>query len=87
MFGAAVPSPTPAIGPADALGRVVYLQWVLGVQLVICLALGLVVARRTGRPLLECLLAGFLAGAAPLAGYVVMLAAWRWLPRVDRPRS
>jgi hypothetical protein len=78
--------PPLGIGIGHVIARTLYLQWLLGIQLAVCLVLGLLVARRTGRPLLECLLAGLVAGAAPLAGYAVMLAAWRWLPRLDRPR-
>jgi hypothetical protein len=79
--------PLPGIGAGHVIERIIYLQWLLGIQLAVCLVLGWLVARRSGRPLLECLLAGFVAGAAPLAGYAVMLAAWRWLPRLDRPRT
>lgn len=81
MRDALFSSALPAIGLGHALARVVYVQWVLGVQLVICLALGYLIAKRSERPLLECLLAGFFAGVVPLAGYAVMAAAWRWLPR------
>ena len=62
------------------LVRVMYLQWLLGLQLVVCLALGYLVSRKTGRTLFECLAAAFLAAAVPVIGYAVMLAAYIWLP-------
>lgn len=71
---------TVAISVAHVLNRVLYLQWLLGVQLVVCLVLGYLVARKTGRGLTESLAAGFLAAVVPVVGYAVMLAAYRWLP-------
>ena len=69
-----------AVGLPHMLVRVVYLQWLLGLQLVVCLALGYLVSRKTGRALFECLAAAFLAAVVPVAGYAVMLAAYFWLP-------
>lgn len=69
-----------AAGLTHTLVRVMYLQWLLGLQLVVCLALGYLVSHKTGRALFECLAAAFLAAVVPVAGYVVMLAAYIWLP-------
>ena len=73
-----------AVGLPHMLVRVMYLQWLLGLQLVVCLALGYLVSRKTGRALLECLAAAFLAAVVPVAGYAVMLAAYIWLPPLPR---
>ena len=69
-----------AVGLPHTLVRVMYLQWLLGLQLAVCLALGYLVSRKTGRALFECLAAAFLAAVVPVAGYAVMLAAYIWLP-------
>ena len=69
-----------AVGLPRLLFRVMYLQWLLGLQLVVCLALGYLVSRKTRRALFECLAAAFLAAVVPVAGYAVMLAAYIWLP-------
>ena len=80
-----------AVGLPHPLVRVMYLQWLLGLQLVVCLTLGYLVSRKTGRALFECLAAAFLAAVVPVAGYAVMLAAYIWLPSLrtadSRPPS
>ncbi|HEY5387588.1 MAG TPA: hypothetical protein VIL79_06765 [Thermoleophilia bacterium] len=50
--------------------------YALGPQLVICVLLGYLAARKTGGDLLNWLVIGFLAALVPLAGVVVMLALW-----------
>ena len=71
-----------AVEFSHLLARVMYLQWLLGLQLVVCLTIGFLVSRKTGRALFECLAAAFLAAVVPVAGYAVMLAAYFWLPRL-----
>jgi hypothetical protein len=69
-----------ATGLPHIVARVLYLQWLVGVQPVTCLLLGLAVARRTGRALLPWFVTGLLAGAVPVAGYLIMAGAWFWYP-------
>jgi len=79
MIGAEL-NVTLAAGLAHSVVRVMYLQWLLGLQLIVCLALGYLVSRKTGRALFECLAAAFLAAVVPVVGYAVMFAAYIWLP-------
>ncbi|MGO8683526.1 MAG: hypothetical protein ACLQUT_02945 [Thermoleophilia bacterium] len=74
---------TVATSVAHVVDRALYLQWLLGLQLIVCLVLGYLVARKTGRGLTESLAAGFLAAVVPVVGYAVMLAAYRWLPPLE----
>jgi hypothetical protein len=74
------------IWPATTLGSWSAATWLAGslsmaLQLVACLALAAVVARRTGRHLGNWLLVGFGASIVPVAGLLGMAAAAALLPR------
>ena len=47
----------------------------MAVQLVVCLALGALVARRSGRDIVTWLFIGFVAAVLPVAGLLGMIAA------------
>jgi hypothetical protein len=64
--------------------RILYLQWQYGVQPLACIVLGLAVARHTRGGYVPWLVAGFLAGAIPIAGYLIMAGAWFWYPRAEQ---
>lgn len=71
----------------DATGALYHAAWVfyaLGPQLVICMVLGYVAARRSGGSMLNWLTGAFLAAVVPLVGVVVMLVLLR---RVSRPTA
>lgn len=64
----------------DAAGALYHAAWVfyaLGPQLVICMVLGYVAARRSGGSMLNWLTGAFLAAVVPLVGVVVMLVLLR----------
>jgi hypothetical protein len=50
--------------------------YALGPQMVICMALGYLAARKTAGDLLNWLLIGFFAALVPIAGVLIMLALW-----------
>jgi hypothetical protein len=50
--------------------------YALGPQLVICMVLGYLAARKTSGDLLNWLIAGFCAALVPLAGVLIMLGLW-----------
>jgi hypothetical protein len=58
----------------------------LGPQLVICMLLGYLAARKTGGDLLNWLVAGFFAALVPLAGILVMLGLW-WRAGATMPHA
>jgi cytochrome bd-type quinol oxidase subunit 1 len=60
--------------------------YALGPQLVICMVLGYLAARKTAGDLLTWLVIGFLAALVPLAGVVIMLSLW-WRAGAERPRG
>ena len=71
----------------DAAGALYHAAWVfyaLGPQLVICMVLGYVAARRSGGSMLNWLTGAFLAAVVPVVGVVVMLVLLR---RVGRPTA
>lgn len=75
---------------SDAAGALYHAIWVfyaLGPQLVICLVLGYVAARRSGGSLLHWLVGGFLAAIVPLVGVIVMLALLRRASSTTAPTS
>jgi hypothetical protein len=59
-----------------AAGKAGWYFFALGPQMVICLALGYLSAKKTGGDLLNWLVAAFVASLIPVAGVVVMLAVW-----------
>jgi hypothetical protein len=64
----------------DTVLRVLYIQWAVGIQFIVCVTLGHFVAVRTGRSHLNWILAGLFAGVVPVAGIVFMVAALLWYP-------
>jgi hypothetical protein len=51
--------------------------YALGPQLVVCLALGYLAARKSGGDLLHWLVVAFFVSLLPLAGVVLMVILWR----------
>jgi hypothetical protein len=60
--------------------------YALGPQMVICLLLGYLAARKTAGDLLNWLVAGFLASLVPLVGILIMLGVW-WRAGAALPQS
>jgi len=50
--------------------------YAFGPQMVICMVLGYLAARKTAGDVLNWLVAGFLAALVPLAGVLIMLGLW-----------
>lgn len=55
-----------------------------GPQMIICLYLGYLCARKTGGDVLDWLVAAFVASLVPLAGVLIMFAVW-WRTGTTRP--
>jgi hypothetical protein len=55
--------------------------YALGPQLICCLALGWLTARRTGGSLLNWLVVGFLTSIVPVLGVLVMAGLFVWATR------
>jgi uncharacterized membrane protein len=60
--------------------------YALGPQLVICMGLAYLAARKTAGDLLNWLIVGFFAAVVPLAGVLVMLGLW-WRAGAATPAS
>ena len=60
--------------------------YALGPQLVICMLLGYLAARKTAGDLLNWLIIAFFAALIPLAGILVMLGLW-WRAGAAMPES
>ncbi|MEI6450847.1 MAG: hypothetical protein WCP98_13030 [Actinomycetes bacterium] len=73
-----------------SLAWIVYkIGWVfyaLGPQMVICMLLGYLAARKTAGDLLNWLIVAFLAALVPLAGVLIMLGLW-WRAGAELPQS
>jgi hypothetical protein len=67
-----------------ATGKAGWYFFAWGPQMVICLYLGYLCARKTGGDLLNWLVAAFVASLVPLAGVLIMLAVW-WRTGPVRP--
>jgi hypothetical protein len=65
---------------ANAILKILFFQWYIGIQFVICAVLGHFVAVKTGRSHLNWILTGLLAGVIPVAGILFMVAALLWYP-------
>lgn len=57
-----------------------YIIWATGLQFVICMVLAYFVARRKRRSVLNWLFVGFLCGAIPVVGILLMIGAYFWYP-------
>jgi hypothetical protein len=60
--------------------------YVMGPQLVVCMLLGYLAARKTAGDLLNWLVVGFLAALVPLAGVLIMLGLW-WRAGTSLPQG
>lgn len=68
-----------------AAGKAAWYFYAWGPQVLICLYLGYLCARKTGGDLLDRLVGAFLASLIPIGGVIVMLAVWwRTEGREDR---
>jgi len=56
--------------------RASWFFYALGPQMVICMVLGYLAARKTAGDVLNWLVVGFLAALVPLAGVLIMLGLW-----------
>jgi len=59
-----------------SVGKAGWYFYAWGPQLLICLYLGYLCAKRTGGDLLNWLVAAFVASLIPIGGVIVMLAVW-----------
>lgn len=59
-----------------AAGKAGWYFYAWGPQLLICLYLGYLCAKKTGGDLLDWLVAAFVASLIPIGGVIVMLAVW-----------
>ena len=59
-----------------ATGKAGWYFFAWGPQMLICLYLGYLCARKTGGDVLNWLVAAFVASLIPLAGVLIMLAVW-----------
>ena len=64
----------------NSVFNILYFQWSIGIQFIVCATLGHFVAVRTGRSHLNWILTGLLAGVIPIAGILFMVAALLWYP-------
>jgi len=60
--------------------------YAFGPQMVICMLLGYLTARKTAGDLLNWLVVGFVAALVPLAGVLIMLGLW-WRAGAALPES
>ena len=67
-----------------AAGKAGWYFFAWGPQLLICLGLGYLSAKKTGGDLVNWLVAAFLASLIPIGGVVVMLAVW-WRAGATHP--
>jgi hypothetical protein len=61
---------------AGTLYKAGWYFYALGPQMVVCMWLGYLAARRTSGNVLDWLIAGFAAALVPIAGVLVMLGLW-----------
>jgi hypothetical protein len=67
-----------------AAGQAGWYFFAVGPQMIICLYLGYLSARKTDGDLLNWLVAAFVASLIPLAGVLIMLAVW-WRTGASSP--
>ncbi len=67
-----------------AAGKAGWYFFAWGPQLLICLGLGYLSAKKTGGDLVNWLVAAFLASLIPIGGVIVMLAVW-WRAGTTHP--
>jgi hypothetical protein len=71
---------------ASAVADGLWFAYYVGIQLVACLVLGYLTARKTGRSVFNWLVLGFINSLIPLFGFLLMLSAYFFYP-APAPRA